>query len=222
MAEEIIKANCNKCLGKRNHIVLFTEKVHDEEDIGDGVIIYWDDTYRLIKCLGCDNICLMHTSVFSEDYDDEGKPVETIYYYPPAISKPIPKWVNELDDFSDEEEQIAGLLKEIYSALYNDSKRLAIMGIRSLLEHIMIAKNGDKGSFTNNINSFCEAGYISSRQKVLLKEVLDVGHATTHRLFVPRVEDIITTVEICETIIEMIYIHPKKMEKVSRRVPKRR
>lgn len=223
MSEGTIKAHCNKCLGNRNHSVLFTEKIHDEEDVGNGYFIYWDDTYRMIKCLGCDNICLMHTHLFSENYNDEGHPEEIVHYYPPAISKPMPKWINELDDFSsNEEQQIAKLLKEIYSALYNDSRRLAIMGIRSLLEHVMIVKIGDKGSFAKNLDSFCEAGYIASKQKDLLKAVLDVGHATTHRSFTPRVGDIITTVEICETIIEMIFIHPKKMEKVSKRIPPRK
>ncbi|MDO9026745.1 MAG: DUF4145 domain-containing protein [bacterium] len=225
MAEETIKAHCNKCVGVRNHNVLFSEKEHTEQNVDDdrdGIIIWWEDKYALVKCRGCGNLSLMHTSCFSEDCDYNGNPYEKINYYPPAISKPIPKWINELDTFlNSEETQIAELLKEIYAALYNDSKRLAILGIRSLLEHIMIAKTGDKGTFTKNIDSFCESGHIASKQKDLLIKALEVGHATTHRSFAPRIDDIMTTVEICETIIEMIYIHPKKMERVSKRIPKR-
>jgi hypothetical protein len=47
----------------------------------------------------------------------------------------------------DEAEKLDDLLKEIYRATENALPRLAVMGIRALLEKIMVLKVGDHGNF---------------------------------------------------------------------------
>jgi hypothetical protein len=48
---------------------------------------------------------------------------------------------------SDRELFVEPLLNEIYIALQNDCPSLAAMGVRSLLEKVMIAKAGDPRQF---------------------------------------------------------------------------
>lgn len=133
-----------------------------------------------------------------------------------------PKWLHELNTILDNEKEfIHDLMKDIYSSLHNNSRRLATMGIRALLEHIMINKAGDQGSFSKNIDSFAAEGYISLSQEEILKTILEAGHATIHRYYSPSTEDLHTCMDIAESIVASIYIHPEKANKLKDKIPKR-
>jgi len=95
------------------------------------------------------------------------------------------------------------------------------MGVRSLIEKVMIDKIGDKGSFKNNIAEFEKLGYISKYQRNHLEAVIEAGHASIHRSYSPTTEDVITLVDITEHIIKTIYLHENKIEQLKMRVPSR-
>lgn len=161
----IIKAHCNRCQGDTNQEVLHSEKFSWEDHIDDGYPISGTDIFEMLKCCGCDSIILRHSEWFSGNLDEQGNNYPVFHYYPPAISRTEPNWLHDLDTILDDEKEfIHDLMKEIYSSLHNNSRRLATMGIRALLEHIMINKAGDQGSFSKNIDSFAAQGYISLSQ----------------------------------------------------------
>lgn len=60
----------------------------------------------------------------------------------------------------------------------------------------MVAKVGDQGSFTNHLNAFQNAGYISLIQRDALRTILDVGDAATHRSFKPTIDDLNTALDV--------------------------
>ncbi len=223
MEEVKLKAQCNKCLGETNHLLLHKEEQPWDEEINHGMSIYGSETFNMVKCCGCDSVKLMHTSWFSEICDEYGQPITDINYYPPAISRAEPKWLSELGGLLPNEKMqyIRGLLKEIYSALHNDSRRLAVMGIRALIEHLMITEVSDNGTFKSNLTAFQQAGYLSGKQREILEAILEAGHATIHRGFHPSAEDVLIVVEITESLVETIYVHSKKAEKLKERVPQR-
>jgi hypothetical protein len=117
---------------------------------------------------------------------------------------------------------IRGKSKKEIANLQNNLPSLAAMGVRSLLEKVMISKTGDKGSFFKNINEFESMGYVSRIQKERLESILDAGHATIHRNFIPCRADIITLVELTEHIIETVYLHEDKVNNLKNRVPTRK
>ncbi len=205
------KAHCNKCDGSRNHEVLHSEKSSwKNEDVSGG------DEYETLKCSGCESIKLRHTSWFSEhDYD-------TINYFPPAIFRRTPEWFDQLWlELSADDEFVEKLLMEIYVALQNNLPRLATMGVRSLLEQVMVSKTGDKGSFGKNLHEFETLGYVSRIQRERLEAILDAGHAAIHRTFVPTKRDVITLVDLTEHIVETVYLHEAKIDALKKRVPQR-
>lgn len=218
-----VKSHCNRCQRDTNQEVLHSETFSWEEDIEEHHLrISGTDIYEMLKCLGCDSITLRHTEWFSENFDEQGKIRPIFYYYPPAISRPEPKWLSELDTILDDEKEfIHDLMKEIYSGLHNNSRRLATMGIRALIEHIMIKKAGDQGSFSKNLESFAAQGFISLSQEDILNTVLEAGHATIHRSYSPTTEDLHTCMDITESIVESVYIHPEKANKLKEKIPKR-
>lgn len=223
MDQKKLKAQCNKCLGETNHILLHQEDQNWEEWITRDQSIYGCNTFRMVKCCGCDSIKLMHQDWMSEICDDDGNPIQSVNYYPPAISKAKPKWLsNFLSPFEPKELNFIGeLFGEIYSALHNDSRRLAVMGIRALIEHLMIKEIGDQGSFKKNLDSFQSAGFLSGKQKGMIEPILEAGHAAMHRGYDPNPEDVLTVVEITESLVETIYIHSTKADRLNKNVPKR-
>jgi hypothetical protein len=207
------KAHCNSCNGDRNHEVLHTEETSwADEDHG----VSGRDKYETLKCLGCDSIKLRHTSWFSED------DTPTINYFPPAISRAIPHWFHGLvGKLPSNNWFVEELLREIYVALQNNLPNLATMGVRSLIEKIMISKTGDQGTFAKNLTKFQELGYVSRIQRGHLETILDAGHATIHRSFSPKTVDVMTIVDITEHIVESVYLHGSKITALKKRVPPR-
>jgi hypothetical protein len=95
------------------------------------------------------------------------------------------------------------------------------MGIRALIEQVMINKVGDKGSFVKNLDAFQQSGYISLVQRDALNDILDAGHATIHRAYEPKTKDIQIALDITEGILAAVFVHADAAKKVSARVPPR-
>lgn len=221
---ETVRSHCNRCQRETNQDVLHSETVdwEDPSDDDNYPPVRGTDIYQMLKCRGCDAISFRHVDWIYGRCDDKGRDLPEIAFYPPAIYRRAPKWFNDLDDLFDEEQKfIYDLMSEIYSCLRNDSRRLATMGIRALIEHIMIKKAGEQGSFAKNLDAFSAQGLISSSQEEILKVVLEAGHATIHRSYSPTTEDLHVCMDIAESIVESIYIHPQKAEKLKKKIPKR-
>ena len=204
------KAHCNTCGGERNHDLLHSENTSWQDD---DVHISGSDRYETLKCCGCENVKLRHTSWFSgED--------ETINYFPASIFRRNPVWFNLLwQELSSDDEFVEQLLKEIYVALQHNLPSLAAMGVRSLLEKVMISKTGDLGTFAQYIAKFEDNGYVSRIQRERLEAILDAGHAAIHRTYKPSKKDVITLVDLTEHIIETVYLHEAKVVDLKKRVP---
>jgi hypothetical protein len=167
-----IMAHCNRCGPHTRHDALALAHRHwdDHDSQVDG-----DDRYQLLECRGCGKICLRHESWNSYETDDEGHPESTVRYYPPAISRKAPDWASDpfspFGSFSGND-TISKLLLEIYTALQNDLPALAAMGIRAVIEHVMVEKVGDTGTIGGNVKTFIEQGYIAPKSISLFKDFL--------------------------------------------------
>ena len=216
----IRKAHCNTCGGDRNHQVLHVDKTRwddDESGIAGGT------TYEMLKCGGCDKVVLKETEWCSENMDARGQIEPTTRYYPPATFRAKPTWLSDFwIELPFDEHLLHDLLAEIYVALQNDQRALAAMGIRALLEQIMISKVGDKGSFVQNLSEFESRGFVSRIQKERLETILEAGHAAIHRGYKPSKEDLITLVDIAEGVVQTIYLHGSKVDDLKKKIPARK
>jgi len=198
MIDEILpisKAHCNKCLQETKHFVV-AERVNSGSESVDPRDPYcrhevsWKTTYKMLECCGCENISLQRKFYFSE-YDEIEEE-----YYPPQISRQLPKWLNELPD------EWCGLLKEVYLALHADSRRLALMGARTLIDLYMNEQLGDIGGFAQKIKKLELEGLISKPNKEILEAALDMGHAAAHRGHKARVNEVNQVIDIVENLLQ--------------------
>lgn len=226
---DIVKAHCNHCAGERNHSIVHFVKTDWIQIISDddpSSQIYGEDRYELLQCAGCSTISLRHTCFHSEITDDKGQKIPKISYYPPSTFRRLPSWTHGtiiLDrkghSFVWMPEFVTRLIPEIYSALHTKCYSLAAMGVRALLESIMIQQVGDKGTFEKNMNALLDSGGISSKQKAILADTLEVGHGAIHRGYVPTRNDIVYALDIAEGLIETIYINEVKAKRLKNCVP---
>ena len=192
------------------------------EEIHRNFSIEGSDIYDLFKCCGCDSVVFRHKSWFSEHVDQEtGMPEISTRYYPPPTYRNLPIWINEFCLSSGSEASISELMHEINVALQNNAPRLATMGVRALLEIVMLDKVGDKRSFSANLEAFQEEGYISKIQKEVIGQILEAGHATIHRGYKPEKEDVVHLMDVTESIIETIYINESRLKSLAEKIPSR-
>jgi hypothetical protein len=215
------KSYCNKCVGMRNHDILHEEKSSWDEEVHDGVFIGGSDTYEMVRCRGCEHISVRHQSVFSENIGPNGDPLVDTQYFPPAIFRAKPRWYADAWKVFGVFRQnlVIKLLDEIYVALQNDLRSLAAMGIRALIEHVMIEKVGDQNSFAGNLKEFCNSGYISKLQLDALNPLIEAGHAAMHRGYSPSPEELALLMDIIESVIESIYFNEHRAKKIQEKVP---
>jgi hypothetical protein len=216
----LTKAHCNACGPDRNHEVLRSVRKEGEEQIEEGISIWWVDEYELLTCAGCEVVTLRHTHRFSED--DNAK----VTYYPPAAARRRPRWMGSLRyknfSFDRGASTLHSLLDEIYVALDNDSRALAGMGIRAILDKIMAEKIGEKRTFKESIEAFEGAGHVSRDEGKRLDTIIEAGHAATHRSWRPSATDLHVLLDVMESIIERLYIHEGTIEELAKRVPARK
>ncbi len=202
---ETVTAPCSHCFIETHQNVLHSARL-DLDEYGENVEIY-----KLLQCAGCRSISMAKDCYYFEDFQ--------VRYYPPPAKRKMPSW-----QFLPEvlPHKSAVLLDEIYEAMRGGQYRLAVMGIRALLEQLMISKVGDHGSFKENVNAFCDKGYISNvKQRDQLNDILEAGHATMHRNFNPTERDVSIALDITENILSTINVNGEATASVADRIPPR-
>ncbi|WP_407531826.1 DUF4145 domain-containing protein [Vibrio parahaemolyticus] len=219
---EKIKARCNACQNDTWHHIVHQH----QKNMSDEWNLYYLDC-QLVECCGCESVRLrtVETSDVCERTDD-GAIIPEVKLYPQNVFRQRPKWINHLMfpfsvDTGFSNVQITQLIHEIYVALDGGCYRLAVMGIRALMETVMIQKVKDKGSFKKNLSNFQNQGFISATQTEALKLVLEAGHATIHRNFKPEPYQVIAALDIVENIIESIYVNDVSKNNRLGDIPKR-
>lgn len=201
--------HCNQCLGQTRHEVVTTRVLRQSEEVGqDRFTIDWHTTYTMLECRGCGSVTLRRR-VVSHDVD-----VDDTDFYPPPISRQIPRWQYDLPD------EFQSLMKEIYAALHANSRRLALMGARALVDLFMNSTIGDIGGFQKKLEKLVEDGYLSSKSKDILEPALDAGHAATHRAHNPTTDDVNLVFDIVENLIQTLAFK-EKVEDLKKNTPKR-
>jgi hypothetical protein len=226
-----IQVYCNKCSNITNHIVLAE---HDEgwssqegDDDNSASFLEGRDQYQIIKCSGCDEVSFIHNSWFSEDIDEHGCPLCRVKQYPPIQKRKMPSDIQDQEPFGPRLyshyalANITYLLDEIYKSIDVDCYMLASMGIRSLIDTMMNDVIGDMENFTKKLDLMLEQGFISKKDFDILSSIIEVGHASTHRNFKPKIDVINMCLDIVEGLIKRFYLWPKHAQCIKEVTPKR-
>jgi len=163
----------------------------------------------MLECDGCQSITLRRRHDFSESDGPE------FTYYPPRASRQLPVWRGKLPS------EIVDLLKEVYSALHADSRRLAMMGARTLIDMFALDLVGDVGNFPQKLDKLENKGVLSKKNRTVLEAALDVGNAASHRGHRPTSQHLEYVMDIVENMLQASVLEPMADE-LKAATPKRK
>jgi hypothetical protein len=177
------------------------------EEVGE---LEWIDTYEMLECCGCESISMKVSTWF--DRTDE----TTVAHFPAAVSRRPPQWRGSLP------EELIDLLDEIYASLHVDSRCLAMMGARALLDRLILEKVGDVGSFRDKLEALEKQGFIGKKNREMLTVALDVGSAAAHRGHIASKEQVSAVMDIVENTLQAVYHLEPLSAAIKKAIPPRK
>jgi hypothetical protein len=205
------KLQCNDCHGLRWHVLRASYSVEGAEDWGDNFVEPWTDAFEIFQCLGCDSILVRRSFLFAP-YGEEAE----FSYFPARSSRHRPRWSWALPP------ELHELLREVYGALQSNSPRLALMGIRAVVDIAILEKVGDTGSFAEKLTALERGGFVGQRQRDFLSAVLDAGSAAAHRGHVASEQELEYAMDIVENLLQAVYALEGAAEHLRGKTPPRK
>jgi Domain of unknown function (DUF4145) len=201
--------HCNICLHKTKHFLIAEHSKEITEPSGyENCDFWWHIKHKLFVCCGCEAVTLCRKFLFSEWDEPE------VTFYPPQVSRRLPDWHDELPS------EIQELLSEIYTALHSNSRRLALMGARTVIDMFVLDKIGDVGTFKQKLQALVDEGYLGNQQRDILNVALEAGNAAAHRGYKPPSEVLSHVIDVVESLVQS-YALEKASDSVKEKIPHR-
>lgn len=175
----------------------------------------WDYRHQILQCRGCESVTYL-TEIRSEEAWGLGE--KEVNQFPPPTARRKPEW---LERIRASHEDLAALMDEIYSALQADSRRLATMGSRCVLDLLMRKEVGDRGSFEQGLDALVANQSLSRLERTLLEASLDAGNAASHRSYRPSPADMARIIGTVEHLVERFYVLRPDAEELVKSTPPR-
>lgn len=191
---KVLWSHCNECGRETKHGVVHRadrRRTFDDDHYSVEVGSVW----TVLQCCGCEEVTLRRVDWCSEDDRMEGPGPFT--YFPPRVSRRKPAWVSRLDVPS----EYSNLLEETYTALHADSRRLAMMGARALIDAVIRRNAGEQPTFAQGLDALAARYLISEQDRGIIEAAVDVGHAAAHRGHKATPEDVNVVIDIVERLI---------------------
>lgn len=209
----IVEVHCTQCCRSTRHAVKTVYNTEGSYTISMGDVetkANYQDSHQVLECLGCQAVRFRHTT-----WDDFSES-ESSELYPPSLHRSLPPWKTHL------EYPVSVLLEEVYRALQSDSRILALMGARAILDLVALDTVGDVGTFQQKLAALENYGHIGKRQREHLDAVLDAGNAATHRAYRAKPRDLNHVMDIIENLLQTVYVLGRSSSELRKATPERK
>lgn len=196
---------CSICGHKTHHEIISEAKMQSNRTDD----FWWAQYYRVVKCLGCDNVSFNLESMdeSSIDYDSEGNE----YLVPSFDSFPVPEGRIGMVEFTWHfPSEIYGIYRESVEALNHKCYRLAAAGFRATVEAICIDKGITSKNLEAKINGLKKAGIITEADRNRLHSIRFMGNDSIHEMKEPNKDSLLLVLEIINGILNNLYIIEEK------------
>ena len=197
-SQDIVMIHCNSCGQETKHELVHRHLIkHDVEtyyaELGTAVTgeIWSAVRHELYECRGCEEVTFRRSELFSETLPDC-----VMTFHPPRVSRKLPDWLHDIDDKDTKQ-----LLEEVYAALHADSRRLAMMGCRAILDRVLVRAVGDVGGFEEKLRRMAKERLLSETHQGILSAAIDAGSASAHRGYSPDPTVLEHVVAIVEHVV---------------------
>jgi len=196
--DEVVLSFCNECGHETNHTRLLKVDRLRTEDV-DEFTVEFGTHWFVLQCSGCEEVTVTKQDWCSEDDTDHfGRRIPSPkVFFPPRSSRRKPDWMKRLA-MPDADK---ALIEEIYFALQADSRRIAMMGARALIDAFVQRNVGDRGDFKHGLDALVQEKFLGEKHREVLEAAVDVGHASGHRAHNPDSHTVATVMDIVENLI---------------------
>ncbi len=203
---EEVTSPCNSCGHPTNHLVVAVrhfEAWFEQAELEGGAPPDVEYEYAMLECGGCQSISLRVDELL------DGALFSTTFY-PPRVQRMKPAWSKDLPI------PLQSLLTEIYAALAVDSRKLAVMGARTILDIVTTQKVGRLTTFESRLKALEAKGFIGKANCEILEAVLEARSAAAQRVYAPTSDIVNEVMDIIENLLQAVYILPKSLKKMKR------
>lgn len=200
-----VKCFCPICKQHTNHQVM-AEHLYK----GDDDEYYWRQTYRMVKCCGCEHVSF-DIETFEESnvrYDRDG--MEEMYSEHTAYPTPEGQLAS-IEASWEFPSAVLRIYKETVKAINAECYTLAAAGFRAVIESICLDKQISGKTLEVKINNMKKAGIITMEDRDRLHSVRFLGNDSVHEIKTPERRTLLVILEIIEGILKSLYIYEEKI-----------
>lgn len=196
---------CRVCRNKTNHAILHKTSKSDSDNNGYDQV-WWSNDYFMLQCLGCETVCLLKESSYSEDYDPETGQLEiSSEIYPDPFAER-----GHIDNSYDLPMNVRRVYLEAIGAFNNKLPVLTSVGLRATVEAVCADKGVTKKDLKSKIDALVIKGFMTQQEADLLHLTRFMGNASAHEQEEPKIEELKTGLDIIEATLRNAYILPVK------------
>ncbi|CAD5536559.1 DUF4145 domain-containing protein [Escherichia coli] len=199
MSVKHIKSYCRDCCKNTNHNVLseHTDAYREEYSC--------DISYQILQCLGCDtksfrNVFYDLEAAYPTDENNWEVP-EEVTVYPKAV-----EGHKEIKNLWDLPDIVRTIYSEVLTALRENSKVLAGLGLRAVVEAVCNDLTIPGRNLEVRINKLVSSGYISKNDAERLHGIRFMGNDAAHDIKTPKSTTLSVALQIVEHLIASVYI----------------
>lgn len=210
-----IWSHCNECGHETEHEIVC--KAARSRSFQDGQYsVEVGSTWTIIQCGGCKDVAMRRVDWCSEDAPMDGTSSST--FFPARVSRRKPVWLTRDDTYS----TYISMLDEVYAALHADSRRLAMMGARAIIDVVITRTVGDQGNFGKGLDELEKRDLISKRERAIIEAAIEAGSAAMHRGHQPTADDVNVVIDIVERMIQAEILEAKARDLAATTPPRKR
>jgi hypothetical protein len=210
-----IWSHCNECGQETKHEIVHNASRRRSFD-DDRYSVEVGSDWTIVQCGGCEEVSMRRVDWCSEDDRQDGPNPPT--FFPARVSRRKPVWLTREHAPS----SYVGMLDEVYAALHADSRRLAMMGARAIIDVVITRTVGDQGNFPRGLDELEKGNLIGKRDRTIIEAAIEAGSAAMHRGHQPTADDVNVVIDIVERMIQAGILEAKAKELAAATPPRKR
>lgn len=128
---------------------------------------------------------------------------------------PRPDWLGSL------QEPLRQIMVEVYRGVDLNLRAITAMGIRAVVDMVLVDFVGDVGGFEKKLNQMVAKGFLTEMGRPHMLAAIEAGNAAAHRGHIPDRVDVLTLLRICENLLYEHLVMPGQALRLRSNTPAR-
>lgn len=128
---------------------------------------------------------------------------------------PRPNWLDSL------QEPLREVMGEVYRGVDLDLRSLSAMGIRAVIDMVLVGLVGDVGGFDKKLSQMVFKGLLTEMSRSHMLAAIEAGNAAAHRGHIPDRADLHALLKICENLLYEHFVVPGQTQRLRANTPVR-